>query len=95
MSDLIWFLLSLAIVAIAAYKQTTLLNATIGVAVVMIVGTLTGDIGLFGWIAFLILSIPLVNVDLRKTYISSKLFTFYKQVMPEMSETEQEAIDAG
>jgi acyl-CoA dehydrogenase len=95
MSDLIWFLLSLVIVAIAAYKQTTLLNATIGVAVVMIVGTLTGDIGLFGWIAFLILSIPLVNVDLRKTYISSKLFTFYKQVMPEMSETEQEAIDAG
>ena len=95
MSDLFWFLLSILVLAVAAYKQTTLLNAVIALSVVVIVGTLTGDIGLFGWIVFLAVSLPLVNTNIRKQHISSKLLKFYKKVMPEMSETEQEAIDAG
>ncbi|WP_100657245.1 acyl-CoA dehydrogenase FadE [Alteromonas flava] len=95
MSDLVWFLLCIAVIAVAAYKQTSLLNCVIGLGVVMIVGTLSGDIGLFGWIVFAALTIPLVNRDIRKQHISKKLLAFYKKVMPEMSDTEQEAIDAG
>ncbi|MBT0586379.1 acyl-CoA dehydrogenase FadE [Alteromonas oceanisediminis] len=95
MSDLIWFLLSILVIAIAAYKQTSLLNTVIGVGVVMVVGTLTGDIGWFGWLVFLALSVPLVNRGIRQQYLSKRLLKFYKKVMPEMSDTEQEAIDAG
>lgn len=95
MSDLFWFLLSVAVIAVAAYKQTSLLNTVVGVGAVVVVGTLAGDIGLFGWIVFALFAVPLVNRNIRKQYISKKLLAFYKKVMPEMSETEQEAIDAG
>ncbi len=95
MSDLFWFAASLIVIGIAAYKQTTLLNTVIGVGAIVTVGTLAGDIGLFGWVVFAALAVPLVNRNIRKQYLSSKLLRFYKSVMPEMSDTEQEAIDAG
>ena len=95
MSDLVWFLLFVAVLAVAAYQQTSLLNAAIAAGVVMVVGTFAGDIGIIGWLLFAAVTVPLVNRDIRKQHISKKLLAFYKKVMPEMSETEQEAIDAG
>ena len=95
MSDFIWFLMGICVIAVAAYKQTTLLNTLIAMSVIMVVGTLAGDIGLLGWLVFLLFSVPLANPSIRQKYISSKLLAFYKKVSPEMSETEQEAIDAG
>jgi acyl-CoA dehydrogenase len=95
MSDLVWVLLFVAVLAVAAYQQTSLLNAAIAAGVVMVVGTFAGDIGIIGWLLFAAVTVPLVNRDIRKQHISKKLLAFYKKVMPEMSETEQEAIDSG
>ncbi len=95
MAEFIWFLLVVLTLAVASYKRTTLVNAVAAAAAVMVLGTLFGDIGLLGWILFLIFAIPLTIADIRQPYISSKLLAFYRKVMPEMSRTEQEAIDAG
>ena len=62
---------------------------------VMILGTLFGDIGLLGWVVFLALTLPFTLANIRQQHISKKLLAFYRKVMPEMSSTEQEAIDAG
>ena len=49
----------------------------------------------FSWILFAVIVIPLNVADIRKQYITKPLLTIFKGIMPEMSNTEQEAIDAG
>jgi acyl-CoA dehydrogenase len=61
----------------------------------MIVGTFFNVIGFFSWLIFAIITIPLNIADIRKQYISNPLLTMFRGIMPEMSKTEQEAIDAG
>ncbi|MCU7554051.1 acyl-CoA dehydrogenase FadE [Alteromonas sp. ASW11-19] len=95
MAEFIWFLLVLITLAVASYKRTSLLNTVAATGAVMVLGTLFGDIGFFGWLAFLVVAVPLSVTNIRQTYLSSKLLAFYRKVMPEMSTTEQEAIDAG
>lgn len=95
MAAFIWFLLVLLTLAVASYKRTSLITAVFAGAAVMVLGTLFGDIGVLGWLVFLVIAVPLSVKDIRQNFITSKLLAFYKKVMPEMSATEQEAIDAG
>ncbi|HRE31252.1 MAG TPA: acyl-CoA dehydrogenase family protein, partial [Candidatus Berkiella sp.] len=58
-------------------------------------------IGAIGWSALilwpllLIVAIPLNVTQLRRTYFTEKLFSWFRQVLPGMSDTEKEAIEAG
>jgi len=95
MADFIWFLLVVLALAVASYQRTSLVTAVCIAGGVMILGTLFGDIGLLGWIVFLALTLPFTLSNIRQQHITKKLLAFYRKVMPEMSSTEQEAIDAG
>jgi acyl-CoA dehydrogenase len=95
MNELLWLLILLIVYGITAYKQTSSQTTLIAISVAMVIGTVAGGIGSIGWILFAIVVIPLAYAPFRKDYISTKLLAFYKSVMPEMSTTEQEAIDAG
>ena len=95
MAELVWFLVILLAVCIASYKRMGLMNTIALTGALMVLGTLFGDIGLLGWLLYLVIAVPLGATNIRKTYITKKLLAFYKKVMPEMSRTEQEAIDAG
>ncbi len=95
MAELVWFLVILLAVCIASYKRMGLMNTIALTGALMVLGTLFGDIGLLGWLVYLVIAVPLGATNIRKTYITKKLLAFYKKVMPEMSRTEQEAIDAG
>ncbi|WP_137166831.1 acyl-CoA dehydrogenase FadE [Salinimonas lutimaris] len=95
MADFVWFLIVVAALGVASYKQIGLVNTIALSGAVMVIGTLFGDIGWLGWLIYLLLAIPFGVADIRKPYITRKLLAFYKKVMPEMSRTEQEAIDAG
>ncbi|WP_218354985.1 acyl-CoA dehydrogenase FadE [Alteromonas lipotrueiana] len=95
MAELVWFLIILLAVCVASYKRIGLTSTIALTGAIMILGTLFGDIGLLGWVLYLVVAIPLGVADIRKPYITKKLLAFYKKVMPEMSRTEQEAIDAG
>lgn len=95
MGALVWFLIFLLAAGVAAYKRMTLVNTVSLLAGIMVVGTVFGSIGFFSWLVFLLIAVPLVIPNIRQNYISKHLLAFYKKVSPEMSSTEQEAIDAG
>ena len=95
MNELLWLLILLGVYGVTAYKQTSSQTTLIAISVAMVIGTVAGGIGVIGWILFAIVVIPLAYAPFRKDFISTKLLAFYKSVMPEMSTTEQEAIDAG
>jgi acyl-CoA dehydrogenase len=78
-----------------AYSRASLATFTLSFSVLMVVGTFFQLISFFSWLVFAIIFIPLNVSDIRKQYISKPLLAIYKGIMPEMSKTEQEAIDAG
>jgi acyl-CoA dehydrogenase len=95
MNELLWLLILLCVYGVTAYKRTSSQTTLIAISVAMVIGTVAGTIGIIAWVAFAIVVIPLAYSPFRKEYITTKLLAFYKSVMPEMSTTEQEAIDAG
>jgi acyl-CoA dehydrogenase len=78
-----------------AYSRASLATFTVAFALLMILGTFFQVISFFSWLLFAIIAIPLNISDIRKQYISNPLLTMFRGIMPEMSRTEQEAIDAG
>jgi acyl-CoA dehydrogenase len=47
------------------------------------------------WLLALVLFIPLNLTSMRRQYLSEKAFALYKKMMPKMSNTEKEALEAG
>lgn len=47
------------------------------------------------WILLLAVALPLALPDLRRKHFTAPMFTWFKKVLPPMSETERDAIDAG
>ncbi|WP_299076943.1 acyl-CoA dehydrogenase FadE [uncultured Paraglaciecola sp.] len=95
MQTLFWLLYVLAALGIVSYFRMKLFNGTVAVFVLFVLGSILGLIGELTWLAFLIVALPL-NIDsIRKQYISEPILSMYKKIMPEMSSTEKDAIDAG
>ncbi|MDC8831175.1 acyl-CoA dehydrogenase FadE [Alteromonas gilva] len=95
MSDLVWILLIILTLCVAAYQRLSLTNAVALAAGVLVIGTVFGSLGLLSWIVFAVVTVPLVIPAIRIPYLTAPMFKMYRRVMPEMSSTEQEAIDAG
>ncbi len=95
MDYLTWILIAIALCGFMAYSRASLSTFTIAFTLLMIVGTFFQIISFFSWLLFAIIAIPLNVGDIRKQYISNPLLTLFRGIMPEMSKTEQEAIDAG
>lgn len=95
MDYLTWILIAIALCGFMAYSRASLSTFTIAFTILMTVGTFFNVIGFFSWLIFAIITIPLNIADIRKQYISNPLLTMFRGIMPEMSKTEQEAIDAG
>ena len=47
------------------------------------------------WILLLAVALPLALPDLRRKHFTAPMFSWFKKVLPPMSETERDAIDAG
>ena len=95
MNEIFWILIVLGVYGVTAYKQTSSQTTLVAIGAAMFVGTATGGIGVVAWVIFALIVLPLAYTPYRKKFITTKLLAFYKSVMPEMSTTEQEAIDAG
>ena len=95
MQILIWFLYITATLGAVSYFRMTLFNATVAIFCLFVLGSILGVVGEFTWLIFLIVSLPLNIESVRKQYISEPILKIYKKIMPEMSSTEKDAIDAG
>eukprot|EP01026_Neomeris_dumetosa_P020562 TRINITY_DN182881_c0_g1_i1.p3 TRINITY_DN182881_c0_g1~~TRINITY_DN182881_c0_g1_i1.p3 ORF type:complete len:131 (-),score=10.88 TRINITY_DN182881_c0_g1_i1:27-419(-) len=95
MQTLLWLLTIIGAVGAVSYFRLQLMNATVAVAGALLVGSIIGYVGTLTWLLFLVVAIPINVSSIRQQYISAPFLKIYKKIMPEMSSTEQEAIDAG
>ena len=94
----LFLLLAMLVVGgICAYHQTNLLKTGLYVGAVGLLKLLfTG----FGLLTFIMLLVPVIllvlaQAGLRQTYLTRPIFKWFKAILPDISQTEQEAIDAG
>ncbi|MEW7866386.1 acyl-CoA dehydrogenase FadE [Aeromonas diversa] len=85
----------LIVIGVLAYRRTPLLMSTLITFAALLVGSLYGHLSWLTWLLFAAVALPLNLVELRRSNISKPLFKLYKGIMPEMSRTEKEAIEAG
>ncbi len=96
---MLWILLTLIIIATAAYFRWPL--AGWSAALVITLAAFSGLAGasattlLVLWVVLAVIVVPLNLKPLRKLIISGPAFRGMKNVMPKISQTEQEALDAG
>ncbi len=95
MTSLLWIFVMLFALGALAYLRVSLLTSTIIAAIVMVVGTATASISPLAWLVFLAIALPLNIGAFRKSVITRPLLKLYKGIMPEMSSTEKESIEAG
>ncbi|WDE07344.1 acyl-CoA dehydrogenase [Thalassomonas viridans] len=95
MDILIWITSAIALSWFMAYSRASLSSYTLAFTVLMALGTFFSVISFLGWVVFALIALPLNVTNFRKQYITSPLLDLYRGIMPEMSRTEQEAINAG
>jgi len=94
-TTLLWIIAMILVLGALAYLRVSLLTATIAAAVVMTAGWTLDVVGPISWIVFLVVALPLNISAFRQNVISRPLMKVYRGIMPEMSSTEKEAIEAG
>ncbi len=95
MATTLYLITFLALMAILAYHRAGLKLFTAVAAGMLIVGSVMGITGQLSWLVFIAIAIPLNVRSFREAWLSKPALRMFKGVMPEMSQTEKEAIDAG
>ncbi|MCK1785542.1 acyl-CoA dehydrogenase [Pseudomonas sp. TNT11] len=96
---LLWILVLVVGIAYLAHRRTAPLPALGVVAVYLLAmgawSHAPGWLLLIFWVLIAIVAAPLLLPDLRRQYFTKPLFSWFQKVLPPMSETERDAIDAG
>lgn len=98
MASLFWFLLFAVGAVWLAYRRTDLRIFTVAFAIALFSYTAFGD-GHWLWLLFLWLifgGVAALSIeDLRRERVTRPLLDFYRKLVPSMSDTEREALEAG
>ena len=98
MMTLLWIILFVAVTLFVAYRRFSLLNATVTFTVLLLAYSLWGAGGVV-WkgVLWLLLAVMwLLNIkSLRQTFITKPFLLVYRRLLPSMSSTEKEALEAG
>ncbi|OPA90670.1 acyl-CoA dehydrogenase [Pseudomonas fluorescens] len=96
---LLWILVLVVGIAYLAHRRTAPLPALGVVAVYLLAmgawSHAPGWLLLVFWVLIAAVALPLLLPDLRRQYFTKPLFSWFQKVLPPMSETERDAIDAG
>lgn len=96
---LLWILVLVVGIAYLAHRRVAPLPALGVVAVYLLAmgawSHAPGWLLLVFWVLIAIVAAPLLLPDLRRQYFTKPLFSWFQKVLPPMSETERDAIDAG
>ena len=99
MLTLLWLLGLVLIIAVLAWQRVGLLNSCVVVGAYLLAMTLLGPVhwflDLILWALFLGVAIPLNMTDWRRRSITTPLFHWFRKVLPPISDTEREALEAG
>lgn len=98
MTSLTVLLIYIAGAVALAYSRSDLRTTAFAAGGLLLVYLLAGSFSWF-WFLFLLFSTVITGLlsqrQLRRDQVSSRLLNWYRRIMPEMSETEQEAVNAG
>ncbi len=96
---LLWILVLVVGIAYLAHRRVAPLPALGVVAVYLLAmgawSHAPGWLLLIFWLLIAVAAAPLLLPDLRRQYFTKPLFSWFQKVLPPMSETERDAIDAG
>ncbi|NMZ50346.1 acyl-CoA dehydrogenase [Pseudomonas poae] len=96
---LLWILVLVVGIAYLAHRRVAPLPALGVVAVYLLAmgawSHAPGWLLLIFWVSVALVAVPLLLPDLRRQYFTKPLFSWFQKVLPPMSETERDAIDAG
>jgi acyl-CoA dehydrogenase len=96
---LLWILVLVVGSAYLAHRRIAPLPALGVIAAYLlamgVIGHAPGWLMAILWILWLAVVLPLALPDLRRRYFTAPLFSWFQKVLPPMSDTERDAIDAG
>jgi acyl-CoA dehydrogenase len=94
---LLFLFAAVGIIFYCAYSQVPLLTTAIMMAALTLVKLILTGMGVLGLLLIITSAILLLlsQTGLRKQYLSRGIFVWFRSVLPDISQTEQEAIDAG
>ena len=95
MYALLFVLMFIAGLGTLAYKRASLITFTGAFAFALFILSMATHVSLIIWLLFIVVAVPFNVTSFRQQYISVHLLKVYRSIMPEMSRTEKEAIDAG
>ena len=95
MPTFLYLITFICMLAILAYHRLSRSTFTAAIAALLVLGTLLNVTGIISWLIFAVIALVLNIPTLRKKFITQYALNNFKKVMPQMSQTEQEAIDAG
>jgi acyl-CoA dehydrogenase len=95
MEQITWVLMAISLCGFMAHHRASLKTFTAAFAFLMLIGSVLDVVSFIGWFIFVLIMLPLNVEKIRKNYISAPILAIFKKIMPEMSTTEQEALDAG
>ncbi len=84
-----------AILSACLYHRTSLFVALAALTITMLVLSLFGPVGIIGWSLYLAAIALFAVPSVRQSFISAKALRVFRKVLPAMSQTEKEALDAG
>ncbi|AIW19678.1 acyl-CoA dehydrogenase [Vibrio coralliilyticus] len=84
-----------AVLAVCLYHRTSLVKSIAALTATLAVLSILGTAGSLSWILFIAATAVIAIPSVRQSLISQKALTLFKKVLPAMSQTEKEALDAG
>ncbi|MDT8383510.1 MAG: acyl-CoA dehydrogenase [Gammaproteobacteria bacterium] len=97
--SVMWAGLLLATLCLALYLRLPLIIGTASLGALLLAAGAWGGLGglqqSLYWLLFLSIAVPLNLPGLRRRLLSDRAFTLFKKIMPAMSNTEREALEAG
>ena len=95
MLTFIYLISFICVLGVLAYHRISRPLFTTIIAALLVLGTLINVTGIISWLTFAAIALPLNITLLRKKLITQSALKHFKNIMPQMSQTEKEAIDAG
>ena len=96
---LLCIVVAIAVIWALAYHAASAavwsLIAGVGLLALTAGGVLTGVLAGLVWIAFIAFAVVSNVRSLRQSLVTAPIFKIYKNLLPQMSQTEREALDAG
>lgn len=95
MSTVMQSLIVLAVIWVLAYRRAHMGNILASIAVTLIALTWYGGFAWLPWLILLVVALFYFEDNLRRDKLTRPVYQFFKRVLPPMSATEQEALEAG